>query len=92
MNFFRRYQKIFFIIIFIGISILIGYFIWSLFFKTSQPESTIDKVNGEITGFPSSATGTQNIINEIIDGDLPTNDNIPLQPQPGVLSPIATGV
>lgn len=91
MNFFRRYQKIFFIIIFLGISILIGYFIWSLFFSRSKPEPVITGPGGEIIGFPSSATGTQNIIEGIIGGDLPDNIDTPLQPQPGILSPVATG-
>lgn len=91
MNFFRRYQKLFYIIIFLGISVLIGYFIWSLFFKSPEIKLTTSPDDGTIAGFPDSATGTQNIIDRIVDGDLPSNINIPLQPQPSILSPVASG-
>ena len=91
MNLFRRYQKLFVIIIFLGICFLIGYFIWSLFFKAPEPEIIVDE-NGEvISNFPNIATGTQ----AIIDGDgrteLPFKPTAPVIPLPDGTSLTAGG-
>lgn len=91
MNLFRRYQKLFIIIIFLGICFLIAYFIWSLFFKTPEPEIIIDE-NGEIiSNFPDIATGTQTIIDGDGQTELPFKPTKPIIPLPDDISLTADG-
>ena len=91
MNLFRRYQKLFIIIIFLGICFLIGYFIWSLFFKTSEPEILIDENGQIISNFPDIATGTQAIIDGTGQTDLPFEPTTPIIPLPNDSSLTAGG-
>jgi len=68
MDFFNNYKKIFLILGFIGVVILIGYFIFSLFFKTSGTGTDIiptATTTGTGTGLPVANTGTGG---EIIKG------------------------
>lgn len=91
MNFFRRYQKLFVIILFLTVSCLIGYFIWQLFFKSTEPE-IIDPGQSDpnISGLPNIATGTQTIIDEGDLGFLPITP-IVVPPQTETVSPTAIG-
>ena len=91
MNLFRRYQKLFVIIIFLGICFLIGYFIWSLFFKAPKPEIIIDESGQIISNFPNIATGTQTIIDDGGRTELPFEPTSPLAPLPSDSSLTASG-
>ncbi|MBN2854540.1 hypothetical protein JXK06_03360, partial [Patescibacteria group bacterium] len=91
MNLFRRYQKLFIIIIFLGICFLIGYFIWSLFFKTTEPEIIIAENGQPISNFPDVATGTQSIIDENEKNELPFEPTTPRIPLPSDSSLTAGG-
>ena len=90
MNFFRRYQKLFSIIIFLGISFLLAYLIWLTFFKSTEETPENISKPGIISGLPEMATGTKNIIKEIIDGYLPDGSPSP-QPGPSEVSSKAEG-
>ena len=91
MNLFRRYQKLFVIIIFLGICFLIGYFIWSLFFKSASPEIIVDQDGQIISGFPEIATGTQSIIDDDGRVELPFEPTTPRIPLPSDSSLTADG-
>lgn len=91
MNLFRRYQKLFVIIIFLGICFLIGYFIWSLFFKTPEPEIIIDQDGQIISNFPDIATGTQSIIDDRDQVEFPFEPTTPIVPLPNDSSLTAEG-
>lgn len=61
MDFFNRYKKIFLVIGFVGIVIFIGYFLYSLFFKSPAPTGTGDGQTATTTsggGLPTANTGT----------------------------------
>ncbi len=91
MNFFRRYQKLFIIIVFLGVCFLIGYFIWSLFFKAPEKEVIVDEEGQVVVGFPEIATGTPGIIDEGDRGQLPFEPITPIVPLPGDSSASASG-
>lgn len=61
MDFFKRYQKIFFLIAFSGVTVLIGYFIWKFFFQAIvEPKPIIpDSSSGGLptAGSSSPVTG-----------------------------------
>ncbi|MFZ4631750.1 MAG: hypothetical protein ACOYL8_00915 [Patescibacteria group bacterium] len=57
MNFFARFKKIFLIIAFLAIVFILGYFIWSLFFKTTVSDVIQPDINGTINGLPSANQG-----------------------------------
>ncbi|MFA7088135.1 MAG: hypothetical protein WC146_02230 [Patescibacteria group bacterium] len=65
MNFFARYKKLFLVILFFGLVFIIGYFLWSIFFRAeivpTEP-TTIPTVI--IDGLPSAGTSTGGIIGE----------------------------
>ena len=90
MNFFQRYKKILAVILFLGVSVLIGVLIWNMFFKKDSPEVIIETGGQQNSGgLPSIATGTQNII----DTDS-GNQNLPFTPgnnQGAVVSDTANG-
>ena len=91
MNFFRRYQKLFVIILFLAVSFLIGYFIWQLFFSSNEP-GIIDPGQSDpnISGLPNIATGTQTIIDGGEIGFLPITP-IVVPAQTETVSPTAIG-
>lgn len=72
MNFFARYKKIFLIIGFLAIVFIIGYFIWRLFWQTTEitpvviPEST-----STINGLPLAGGGTGTGSDQTGTGGLP---------------------
>lgn len=75
MEFFSRYKKIFLIIAFIIVSLLIGYLIYSLFFKPTTFEPT---ENGEITPsgqLPVAQTGKKSTSTDLITQ--PSQDGLP---------------
>jgi len=82
MEFFKRYQKIFFVIIFLGISVLIGYFIWRLFFKAIETPTGSEIITGT-GGLPQASTGTP------ITGDYTGAGNLPEGEQPAAYDPNA---
>ncbi len=89
MNFFQRYQKIFFIIIFLGISILIGYFIWKFFFHAIA-EPTTPITNQPSGGLPTAGSSTP------ISGEYTEPGNLPGEERPEGVNPnepsdVATG-
>ncbi len=101
MNFFARFKKFFLILVFLGLVILIGYFIWRLFFMTSStvtvPVAT--STPGTIGGLPNAGgnsgmtnpdgTGTGELPTGITDGVVsPGGTGAPNQNEP---SPIAIG-
>lgn len=57
MNFFARYKKFFLIITFFAVVFLCGYFIWNLFFKSSNIVALPVETPGEINGLPSAGIG-----------------------------------
>jgi len=100
MNFFTRFKKLLLIIGFLGIVIVIGYFIWRLFFQTA-PQPVIPMDNNLITGgdFPTVGPNTST---GLIPGDssglptspLPTGDIANLIAQDNTIynpGPIAVG-
>ncbi|NTW22330.1 hypothetical protein HGA34_02160 [Candidatus Falkowbacteria bacterium] len=62
MDFFNRYKKIFLVLGFVGVVIFIGYFLYSLFFKSTTPEGLEGDQNATSTGpgsgLPAANTGT----------------------------------
>jgi hypothetical protein len=67
MNFFERYKRLFIAVAFIAVTILIGYFLYSLFFSSSIDTKTHDKdlTSQAPVGLPSSGPGTGNqVINQ----------------------------
>ena len=91
MNLFRRYQKLFVIIIFLSICFLIGYFIWSLFFRATETEIIIDEEGQIISNFPNIATGTQSIIDKGGQVEFPFEPTTPSVPLPDDSSLTAEG-
>lgn len=84
MNFFARYKKIFLIIGFIAVVIIIGYFIWRFFFQTTAvaPIITSDS-SGTVGGLPTAEIGGLTNGGETGTGGLPINE--------GGISPTTTG-
>lgn len=93
MDFFDRYKKIFLVLGFVGIVILIGYFLYSLFFKPAGPVNQTDDPTATSTavggGLPAANTGTGG---QIIDngkaGGLSGEATTSVEKQP---DPIAIG-
>ena len=91
MNFFYKYQKIIFVVLFVGIVLLFGYLLFFLFFRSiPQPENPLTQQNATSTspvGFPSAGSGGGQKV-----GNQGGNKLIPVQtvPSPGA-NPIAQG-
>jgi len=67
MNFFNKYKKLFLITAFLIICFILGYIIYSLFFKNIFSINNPEKINKnakEISGFPNAGDGQGNIISE----------------------------
>lgn len=66
MAFLRRYKKIFFALAFLGLVFLIGYFLWSTFFRpTAIGPTEVSTSTGSVGGLPSVGLGSGG---EIIGG------------------------
>jgi len=58
MNFFARYKKIFFVLIFLLFIVLIGYFLWRFFFlQTPLASLTNPSATGTVNGLPDIGAG-----------------------------------
>ena len=74
---FNRYRKVILIVLFLGVSFLIGFFIYKLFFQASTPTITpIGNPTGTNGQLPTSGTGGQQIVSSTATG-LPTNGSTP---------------
>lgn len=91
MNFFKRYKKLFILIIFLAVTFIFAYLIWFTFFKKAEPKPFIEPSPGQSSGFPDRASGTPNIIDQIIDPQLPVGPGSVLIPKPGDNDQIASG-
>jgi hypothetical protein len=91
MNFFARFKKLFLILGFLAIIFIIGYLLWSLFFKTAprlEGPSTIGTSTSS-GGLPIIGEGSGQIITPGGPGELPIN-NGEITPIPGTGSPSGT--
>jgi len=97
MNIFSRYKKLFLILGFLALIIVIGYFLWTIFFKASVLGPTATTTPGNLSGLPNAGLGTGPDGEFTGPGGLPGEDlKIPLIPgtnipNPNELSPIAVG-
>ncbi len=90
MNFFRRFKKVFLVILFLALVFLIGYLIWRLFFQpvaTSPTGTTTTEIGGNL---PTAGPGGTTTEGESSQGGLPTIPGLQV-PTGGEASPIATG-
>jgi len=77
MNFFTKYKKIFLVIGFLLVSVLMGYLNYVLFFKSSPQLVQQDELEQNTTGegLPSSNTGSGQLIETEKNSGLPTETN-----------------
>lgn len=93
MNFFAKYKKIFLIIGFLAIVVILGYFIYSFFFKQSitilPPITETSTTPGEL---PTSGTGGQQVGTTTGPGGIPTSPSVAQPQAPSTtVSPTAQG-
>jgi hypothetical protein len=100
MNFFSKYKKIFFIILFLAATIFIGYLLWRIFFQgNGLIGSSLTATTTANTGtLPNAANGTGQIVNSQTGGTIPSNGgtsstvtNNSTAPNPNTPSNIAVG-
>jgi hypothetical protein len=75
MNFFARYKKIFIIIIFLGLIVLLAFLIWQTFFKTSVSEEINGPLSSGTSGLPTSGDNTNSPSDQTGSGNLPGDNN-----------------
>ncbi|MCX6797912.1 MAG: hypothetical protein NTX66_01675 [Candidatus Falkowbacteria bacterium] len=63
MNFFARYKKIFQILIFLVLVVILGWLLWRTFFATTINLSPSPNATSTLGNLPSAGTGQGNIIN-----------------------------
>lgn len=90
MSFFEKYKKIIFILVFIIIIFVLGYFLYSLFFKAQTPTTITEEKATTTTGgaLPASPTGQGQVITPTGQTGITTGGN--QIPQPSA-SQIANG-
>lgn len=82
MGFFKRYQKIFLIIIFLGITVFLGYMIWNFFFKAvTGPETPEEVISGG--NLPTAGSSSP------ITGELTGPGGLPIEERPDGVDPNA---
>jgi len=94
MNFFAKYKKIFLIIGFLAVVVLIGYFIYQLFFKQSilvVPPGNEATTTGP-GGLPTSGTGGQQVSSTTGPGGIPSSGGIPTPTQTTVSQTAQGGI
>lgn len=100
MNFFSKYKKIFFIILFLATTIFIGYLLWKIFFQgNGLISSSLTATTTVNTGtLPNAANGPGQIVNNQTGGNIPGNNsssptaiNNSTAPNPNTPSNIAIG-
>ena len=91
MNFLAKYKKIFLIIGFLAVVVLLGYSIYKLFFKQAVIIAPLPTGTTTIPGeLPTSGIGGQQISTTTGPGGVPISPGIPQTPTPTV-SPTAQG-
>jgi hypothetical protein len=90
MNFIKRYQKIFLIILFLGVSFLIGYFLWRFFFKTT-PSVEVPTGTGTISGLPLAGLGSSTPSDLSGGANLPGGQPTSLAPDQNAPAEVADG-
>ena len=90
MNFFQRYKKLFIIIIFLAVTVFLGYLIYKTFFKSKTEAPLPVTETGDLAGFPDRGSSTPNIIDQIIDPSLPSG-SVSVIPGPDTSSQVASG-
>lgn len=100
MNLFTRYKKVFLVIGFIGVTVLLGFLLYKTFFTTNislTPEGGI--ISTSTGGLPSSSTGGGQIVTSTGTGLFPGSENIPGatttitgEGQPSTSNPSATAI
>lgn len=102
MNFFSRYKKLFFLIGFVGVSILIGVLMWKTFFTAEIGPQAVDPDVNYSGNLPGAAEGEGQIVDGDGNGGIPGSDDNTLSPEqtnnqniPGrdlnIPSPVANG-
>lgn len=92
MNFFARYKKIFWLLGFLALIVLLGYIIWTLFFRTLSTSPAATSTPGTITGLPTIGPNGE-IIGEMTGpGAFPNSSGTPgTISQNNELKDVATG-
>ena len=92
MNLFSRFKKVFLILGFLAAVFIIGYFLWSFFFKTEPVTPIATTTPGVISGLPTAETGTTTGVTVGEGGVLPGGITIPTAiPNEGGISSVAVG-
>lgn len=92
MNFFSRFKKVFLVLGFLAIVFIIGYLLWSFFFKTEVVTPIATTTPGIISGLPTAGLGTTTGITVGEGGVLPGGITIPTEvPAAGGVSAVAVG-
>lgn len=91
MNFFRRYQKAFSIIIFIILVGILAYMIFAVFFRSNEPEAPLEEEVISGNGLPIAGPGEGNLTATNSPGSLPSNRPAGGPPEPTEASAVATG-
>ncbi len=87
MNFFARYKKLLLILAFLLVIFILGYFIWQLFFKTTEIITTPGAVPGISGGLPQAGLGG-NLGDEFTGpGNLPGDQTGETLVGPGAIGP-----
>ena len=88
MNFFYRYKKLFLILGFLALVVLIAYFLWRLFFQNNFTTPTATTTPGTISGLPTAGIGGETTSSSTGSGFLPGTTGAPSSDEP---SPVAVG-
>ncbi|MFA6194819.1 MAG: hypothetical protein WC719_03700 [Patescibacteria group bacterium] len=92
MNFFSRFKKVFLIIGFLALVFILGYLLWSFFFKAGVITPTATTTPGTVGGLPSAGVGTTTGTTVGEGSGLPGGITIPTEVSPaGGISPTAVG-
>lgn len=92
MNFFSRFKKVFLIIGFLALVFIIGYLLWSFFFKAGVVTPIATTTPGTVGGLPAAGPGAATSTAGGEGGVLPGGITIPTEtPAAGGISPVAVG-
>jgi hypothetical protein len=90
MNFFRNHKKIFLILGFLLLVVVLGYLIWRLFFAPTSTSEFTPAATGTINGLPTAGSSTGATTSTTSGNGLP-NATSPGAPNPNNPSATATG-
>lgn len=91
MNFFRRFKKIFLILLFLAVVLVIGYLLWRLFFQSALTTPTATTTPGIGGNLPTAGPGGAINGENTGPGGLPSSLGITPAPINGEPNPIAVG-